>query len=156
MFRPYGLAAVCATLALAAPSTALAAPGDSVSGGGISAVDTRIGFNAHSGPNGENPGGYAVLRTLGGTNPARQGEVTCLRVSGNTAVFGIRDVTSTGGVVYRQFWVRDNGQPVEGVAVDELQEIGMPTSEPQPCADPNSVQSGGFILKEGNIVIRDA
>lgn len=155
MFRPYGLAAACAMLALTAPSTALAAPGDSVTGGGISAVDTRFGFNAHSNAAGGDAGGYAVFKTVNGTSAARKGEVTCLRVSGNTAVIGIQDYTADGTLVYRQFFIRDNGDPVGGVAVDELREIGSGSPTPLPCADP-AEQGGGLILQEGNIVIRNA
>ncbi len=75
-------------------------------------------------------------------------------MSGNAAVFGIEDHDDAGAVVYRQFLVRDNGNPSGGVPVDQLREVGEGWPTPQ-CVDP-ATQGGGLILKEGNIEVRDA
>ncbi len=150
------LGIVCAAagfLTVLGPSAASAdPPQDFVTGGGISAVGTLSGFTAHSSPTGANPVGHATLTNAGSQ---RKGAVTCLRVAGNTAVFGIEDTTTAGETVYRQFYVRDNGEPTGGQPVDELTEVGSATATPQPCADPTTI-SGGLILRAGNIQVRDA
>ncbi len=157
MSRRYGLLAGCATLALAVPSTAFAdaPPQDFVTGGGISAVETRFGFTAHSSATGGDALGYASFKNFLGNNSDRSGHVTCLRVSGNAAVFGIEDRNRDGTTTFRQFFVRDNGTPSNGVAVDELREVGAGSPVPVSCADPTE-QAAGLVLREGNIEVRDA
>ena len=156
MTRRYGLLAGCVTLALAAPAAALADPAhDSVTGGGISSVETRFGFSAQGTP-GAGAVGYASFKNFLGNNSDRSGRVTCLRVEGNEAVFGIEDRTDDGTIVYRQFYVQDNGEPIGGVAVDELHEVGSGSAVELPCADPTQQSSEGFVIQEGNIVVRDA
>ena len=131
-------------------------PQDVVTGGGISAVETRFGFTAHSSATGAGAFGYATFKNFLGANSDRSGKVTCLRVSGNAAVLGIEDRDDGDGTpVFRQFFVRDNGEPSNGVAVDELREVGPGSPAPAPCADP-TLQGAGLILREGNIVVRDA
>lgn len=156
MARRYGFLAGCAALALAAPAAALAdAEHDSVTGGGISSVETRFGFTAQNTP-GAGALGYASFKNFLGTNTDRSGRVTCLRVEGNEAVFGIVDRAADGTIVYRQFYVQDNGEPVDGVAVDELHEVGSGSPVELACADPTQQSSAGFVIREGNIVVRDA
>ncbi len=149
-------AAAIAGLALAAPATLADPPRDWVTGGGISAVDTRFGFTAHSNPSGGDAFGHATFKNFLGANSDRSGHVTCLRVSGNAAVFGIEDRNDDGTTLFRQFFIRDNGEPSPGgVAVDELREVGSGSPVPLSCSDP-AQQGPGLILQEGNIEVRDA
>jgi hypothetical protein len=127
--------------------------GDFVVGGGISDVDTLFGFAAFSSATGDNPSGYATFRNREGV---RAGKVTCLRVAGNAAVFGIADEANNGNVVYRQFFVRDNGAPSGGGSGDELREVRWGMQVEEPCADPAQQSPGGLILQAGDIVVRDA
>lgn len=156
MVRGNGLVAASAAFALAAPSAALAVgpPNDSVRGGGISALGTKFQISAKGDAEGQDARGHAAFRDRFGGD--RSGKVTCLRVSGNTAVIGIKDRNdTTGEVVYRQFFVRDNGNPVGGVGVDELKEVGSGSPTELPCADPTT-QGAGLVIEHGNIVVRDA
>jgi hypothetical protein len=149
--------------AAAAPATAQAThspsengpPKDFVTGGGITGIETRFGFTAHSGPAGERPSGHATFKNRAGViEEERKGHVTCLRVSGNRAVFGIEDRTPSGGTQFRQFFVQDNGEPQNGMPVDLLNEVGRPTSAPRACEDPR-LQMGGPI-RQGNLQVHDA
>lgn len=153
--RRRSVLATAGLLAVAAPSAALAdPPQDFVTGGGISRVETRFGFTAHSGPTGEDPRGHATFKNFLGQNSDRSGPVYCLRVVGNAAVFGIVDERDDGTTVFRQFFVRDNGNPVGGQPVDELREVGDGSPVPLACADPAPLT--GLILQHGNIEVRDA
>src|SRR5436190_761730 len=88
MRRRIGLAAtlVCGG-ALLAPAAA-AASGDYAVGGGTNGF-FQLGLSAHSGPSGEDPGGFVSARSRpngGFPAPFRfGGHVTCLRVDGNKA-----------------------------------------------------------------------
>jgi hypothetical protein len=126
---------------------------DFVVGSGVSDLNTLFGFAAFSSATGDNPSGYATFRNGGGD---RSGEVTCLRVAGNAAVFGIADKRNDGTPVFRQFFVRDNGVQASGGAGDELREVRWGMPQPQPCADPALQSPGGLILKAGEIIVHDA
>src|SRR5215210_3134630 len=81
--RPAALALAVALSALLA--AAAQAHADSVVGVGTpSAVATFLRIDAHSGPSGEAPSGFAETQFSGGRVP-----VTCLSVVGNRAVVGI-------------------------------------------------------------------
>jgi hypothetical protein len=71
---------------------------DFVVGSGVSDLNTLFGFAAFSSATGDNPSGYATFRNGGGD---RSGEVTCLRVAGTAAVFGIADKRNDGTPVFR-------------------------------------------------------
>ena len=152
--RKLGFACAAAGIvAVLGLSTAYAdPPQDFVTGGGISAVETRFGFTAHSSPTGANPRGHATFTNAG---TQRKGAVTCLNVVGNAATFGIEDRNEQGERVFRLFFVRDNGEPSGGVP-DELREVtglaGSPV--PLPCPDPSGLN--GLPLQAGNIQVYDA
>ena len=64
--------------------------GDSVTGGFSDNLTALRGLSieAHSGPSGERPTGTVVWHFGGGLGPTWNGTVTCLSVSGSTAVIG--------------------------------------------------------------------
>jgi hypothetical protein len=86
------LLSMSAALAFAFAGSATADTQDHVLGGGKSVTDL-INISAHSGPAGESPWGHLKAQN----QPAYpvhfdiEGNVTCLRVLGNTAVLGIRN-----------------------------------------------------------------
>jgi hypothetical protein len=98
LLRLHAVGAVLALIAaaLVVPGTAAAGPApglDTATATGDNLVTddfsaTGIEIEAHSGPAGENPGGSVSFDVLGGTIPVA-GPVSCLDVSGNTAVMTI-------------------------------------------------------------------
>lgn len=86
------LLTMSAAVALVFAGTATADQQDKVLGGGKSVTD-KINISAHSGPAGESPWGHLKAQNLP-SYPVPfdiEGDVTCLRVLGNTAVLGIRN-----------------------------------------------------------------
>ena len=73
-------------LAASATASAQAPPQDSVVASGSTLMFSNFDIAVTSGPNGENPTGHSFV-TLGGET-FRSDTITCLAVSGNTAVVG--------------------------------------------------------------------
>jgi hypothetical protein len=127
--------------------------------------DAHLSVSAHSDPAGGHPSGH--VRAKGdpdGDGPmepfALEGEVTCLRVSGNRAAIkyrfkhaeGSAQPFQGGGV---QIFIEDNGDPENGAPVDRTtfdppQPAGVYDAAASTCDDPNSrlgydpIQSGDF------------
>jgi hypothetical protein len=55
-----------------------------------------VSLDASSGPLGENPTGFVSWHAGGGLGPTWNGDVSCLSVSGNTAVIGFGEGMHTG------------------------------------------------------------
>jgi hypothetical protein len=165
MRRRIGLAATLACGgALLAPSVAAAA-GDYAIGGGTNGF-FEIGLSAHSGPAGEDPGGFVSARSRpngGWPAPFRfGGEVTCLTVRDNRASIKYRfdhtdnPLIQDGGI---QIFVKDNGEPENGQSVDQtafegpMNQAAFEATVPSFCPDPPLV---GYTPSEsGNIVVHD-
>ena len=156
-------------VALALPSMASAAPppppppqldtatatGSSVGSVGSVGSVFNIQVDAHSGPSGENPGGFASFHTIvqiqvmghtGDVDVPISGPVTCLNVTGNAAVINI-DATafSSFPLGVREIELVDNG----GSGSDLF---GLPSSSPTDC-------SGGIasaVPLDGRAVVFDA
>jgi hypothetical protein len=146
--------ATLAAVGVAQPAPAAAWEGDSVVGGGLSSVNTFFSFDAVSSADGTEPMGSASFNNAG---VIRAGTVTCLKVVGNAAVLGVKDVRPGSSPVYRQFLVIDHGQPTaSGAGVDEMRELGAGSSTNRPCTSPSGLPGYGFMLKTGDIVVHDA
>lgn len=178
--RPMRRLCLSAALALSGLTVATAiagatgSPRDSAVGSGANEFavvvgDSRLSVSAHSGPSGERPTGH--VRAKGdpdGDGPAEpfklEGEVTCLRVSGNRAAIKYRfkhaDGSAApfegGGV---QIFLEDNGVPRGGQAVDATafdppQAAGEFQLTENVCDDPNSRVYDQ--IRSGNFTVRDA
>jgi hypothetical protein len=128
-----------------------------------------VSLDASSGPLGENPTGFVRWHAGGGTGPTWTGDVSCLSVSGNTAVIGFGGGMHTGVDFY---WVAglirvaDNGPGLDDTFEwVELQTGGPPlVGDPLPGpADCSSFPPGAQILplsenspfSPGDIVVTD-
>ena len=119
------------------------APGDSVSGAAATPAGFFVEIDAHSGPSGENAYG-----TLAITAPFFQPEefgVVCLRVTGNTAVFGANSQARSG-----LFRVVD-GSP----DTLEAENLDVPAG-PDDCAKPFTADEGPTVPSSGDFVVIDA
>jgi hypothetical protein len=151
---PVLAAAMLGSAALGQPAHAAEWHGDSVVGGGFSSVGTYFSFDAASTADGAAPMGHASFNNDG---TIRAGALTCLNVAGNAAVFGVKDTRPGGDPVYRQFLVIDHGTPVaNGAGVDELRELGDGWSTDRACADPAGLAGYGYVIKSGDITVRDS
>jgi hypothetical protein len=75
--------------------TGCSLPGDSVSGGMLASAGWSAHVDARSGPAGENPTGTAWIDGGSSLAPRWDVEVTCLHVSGKTAIVGFTGTHST-------------------------------------------------------------
>jgi hypothetical protein len=163
----FPMAGACALLACGAISSSAyggpngGPPQDLVTGGGISDIGTSLGFNAHSGPLGEDPRGHVTLKNKGLEDAVsdRKGKVVCLRVQGNRAIVGFEDQDADGNPVYREIFAEDNGEPRGGQPVDRLAGIGpragFQTPPPPQCRANFPAAGFGLVLQHGNINVSD-
>jgi hypothetical protein len=132
--------------------------------------DARLSVSAHSSALGESPSGE--VRAQGdpdGAGPMEpfklEGEVTCLRVSGNRAAIKYRFKHAEGSAAPFegggvQIFLEDNGDPTGGEAVDRTT-FDPPQSAPffdldaTRCDDPNARLSYDGI-ESGNFRVADA
>jgi hypothetical protein len=117
-------AAVQAKTPAAQPATI-----DSATATGTADIYSSIDINAHSGPSGENPTGTASVSevVLPGRPPVPVfGPVTCLIVTGNTAVLNYQPQISVGTVTVS---LTDNG----GNGLDEFT-VGLLQRVPTDCS----------------------
>jgi hypothetical protein len=163
---------VAATIVLAtAPSAmAQAPPGDSVTGDLFDNATFLFvnEIDARSGPSGENPAGTATWHVGGGLGPTWSVSVSCLAVTGNTAVIGFSGTMRFFGAdspVAGLIHVVDGGGPASGQDSFEWAEtIGAPGGPPIPgpsdCSSypssfPPSGFATGFNRTAGDIVVVD-
>jgi hypothetical protein len=132
-----------------APGAAPGPPRDFASGGGNLVSDPhRFGFNAHSGPLGENPGGEFSTQRGDGQFTF---EVTCLQVNGNRATLAGPIRNSTGvfeGSDNAKVTAVDNGEP--SVATDLIAistGIGTDCNIEAPVLHP--VTNGNLVVHDG-------
>jgi hypothetical protein len=152
------------------PMTAAAAvPQDTASGSGVRAAscdgcaEPAFSFNITSGAS-----GGPATGTFSVDMPdvaSFTGTVTCLVVTGHTAVFaGV--ITSGTGIeaepgLFFVTTIQDNGRPVKGVSPDQMGLVGwgidIAASPEAACADPaSSIGTDWYGLLSGNVVVRDA
>ena len=154
------LVAAC-VMAIAAVTTAAAFPGgDRVVGGGRDAFDANVSISAHSGPNGEDPGGHnnatLPLPDMPGVTFKVRLDVVCVAVVGNLAAVGavVTESASNDLPPGTPFVVvfRDTGLP--GGAGDAIEPFpGVP---PADCADFVGLAAAALPLRNGNVSIHDA
>jgi hypothetical protein len=142
-----GLASVA--ILAAAPVTGAQVPTeDSVTATGFSGMFTNIDTDVTSGPNGENPTGHVELDAVG--QHFASSSITCLAVSGNTAVVGGSLEPNALGFAGFVETLIDNG-PASAV-LDEFNAVGTDTV-PTVCPPPSPFTS---LLFDGDIVVVDA
>jgi hypothetical protein len=159
------LLAVAALLipATAAPpvATAQAPAEDSVVAQGGFAGVIAFDIDVRSGPSGEQPTGMVNLHFGGGLGPTYSANVTCLAVSGNTAVIGFAGTLRSFGElspVAGLIRVVDGGGPSSGRDSFEgpLAENEGPPANPAPNC--SAFPGGGVVYNEftfGDIVVTD-
>ena len=143
------LAAFALLLALSAAGGVMAAPKRDLAAGTalFPELDVRVHINAQSGPSGEDARG--TFRLEQGTI-SLGGSVTCLFVSGTTAIIGgTLEQNEFGAGGFLQF-VQDNGSP--GTS-DQSVTFALLAEAPTTCA---SGPSSGFVVGRGNYVVHDA
>jgi hypothetical protein len=136
-----------------APSASGAAQLDTVTASGGSGI-TAINVSAQSGTSGENPSGQVLWHSGGGLAPTITGPVTCLNVTGNTAVLNFQATEVDGGGSF----------PV-GIGTLELVANGGPGRDtfgfsvgarsPSDCS-PLTVPAFAGTFSSGGVVIFDA
>jgi hypothetical protein len=146
-------------------------PGDSVKGGLLAqGAEWSARVDANSGPSGENPSGTAWVRSGGSFGPNWEFTVTCLHVSGKTAIVG---VTGTMGTAYG--WgeqypsagllrILDGGGAASRLdtfefATNEGEQDGPPIPGPTSCSDhPGDFgpSRGPGVNQDGDLVVTDA
>ena len=157
------VAGLLATGAVApAVATAQAPAEDSVAAqGGFVGVVT-FDIDVRSGPSGEQPTGAVSFHLGGGLGPSYSAEVSCLAVSGSTAVLGFvgtryffGEIEPVGGLIR----VVDGGGPGSGEDSFEgpLAENEGPPVNPAPNC--SAFPGGGFVYSgfpAGDIAVTDA
>jgi hypothetical protein len=161
-----------AVAAVPAPSSAQAPAQDSVTGSGGAFV--TFSFEATSGPSGEDPTGTVMWHGGGGLGPTWRGNVSCLSVSGNTAIIGFGGDYFSQLFPPRYYWVAGLLRVVDvgpGPG-DSFEWVELQTSEPSEMAPPpgdpipgptdcSSFPSGGTLVVldgvfHGDITVTDA
>jgi hypothetical protein len=121
---------------------------DSVVASGFSGIFTNIDTNVTSGPNGENPAGHAAADAVG--EHFVSASITCLSVSGNTAVVaGSLQPNALGFAGFVQTLI-DNGPA--SAELDEFNAVGT-SDVPTVCPPPSPFVQ---LLFGGDIVVVDA
>jgi hypothetical protein len=137
---PIAVAAVVATLLVAAGvSNAQAPAGDSVTGSGTASVFSFV-LDARSGPSGENPTGRAEVSLTTVPSVFARGPVTCLAVQGNRAVIGIANEPGSVGA----------GTLIEVTDDPDTLVFTVTAAPPTTCSDvdgePSPVESGDITI----------
>ncbi len=139
LFATAGLAV--AMVLLSHVASAQTVQGDSVVGDGGATGCPFIQIDARSGPSGENPSGTAGWACGGGSGPNWQVAITCLSVTGHTAVIGFSGSIPDVGPfpVAGLIRVRDARGPAWGLDTFEWTEargemFGEPLPGPTDCS----------------------
>jgi hypothetical protein len=146
---PLALLLVMARAADAAP------PQDFVTGGGHHSVpDTQFTISAHSGPAGEDARGQLSFKIEG--QPRIKAEVSCLVVTGNTAIATATYTDEDGAEQVVVMEAVDNGEP-SGETPDLLRFSFAGAIVPDPAnADCFLPVLAPVPVTQGNIVVKDA
>jgi hypothetical protein len=148
------LAAVCvAAVFLAAPVVYAGGAPDFAVGGfqGVGGVN-KVGFSAHSDPNGANPTGYLTQTIPQGRKD--NFTVTCLGVNGNHAAIGLTPANAETAANFphgRVLVVIDNGVPAGGQTVDNY---GYASSSTNDCTQFTTAVVTNFPAS-GDITVQD-
>ena len=115
-------------------------------------------FDARSGPSGENPTGRMVNHIGGGSAPTFSGDVTCLAVTGNTAIIGSFGVLDYG---FMSFEIAEWTRVVDGGGAGSrrdtiLNEDLFDSPPPTDCSRPPVFGGQVFVVASGDIVVNDA
>jgi len=116
-----------------------------VSGTGVSERGSTFDFSI-TGTRGA-PAGRATF-TVGSST--RSGDVTCLRIAGDRALFGVADTTSGEGTVFREYYVEDKPHKPEGLI--ELGD-GRSTAPSAGCSSKLPRPGSGSPIAGGSIAV---
>jgi hypothetical protein len=142
-------ALLAAAAMLAAPAiTSAQVPRDSVVASGDAGSYTNIDTNVTSGPSGENPTGHVAVTAVG--ERFESASITCLSISGNTAVVGGSLQPNSFGLAGFVETLMDGGPANSGL--DTFTATGTSTA-PVLCPPPIPF---GNTLTTGDIVVVDA
>jgi hypothetical protein len=162
--------AVAAILLVSSSASVAQTPGgDSAVGEGVAGPGCEIpenctpyvsfDFTARSGPSGEDPAGTTINHIGGGSAPTFSGDVTCLSVTGNTAVvgaFGMFDSPDYfAGPVADWYLVVDGGGPGslrDRISIEDVFDSPPPTD----CSRPPVFRAPAYTVAGGDIVVHDA
>jgi hypothetical protein len=144
------VAVICTAVTLALPGVS-AAQGieDSVVGSGTTEFSFAFDLNARSGPSGENPAGTARVVLRSSPSIGIEGPVTCLTVTGNTAVIGLDN--SQGLQALGRGWFIE----VTDATPDSLAVFSVSVDTP-PTVCPASLGVAQERVDFGDIVVTDA
>jgi hypothetical protein len=162
---PIALAGLAAAVVLAPPVASAQGPTeDSVVARGFDPTKVITDIDVRSGPSGESPTGQVVFHFGGGLGPTYNTHVTCLAVSGKTAVIGFVGTLNTflgSGPIAGLLRVTDGGGP--GSSLDMFEgpvatNQGPPTNPPPDCS---TFPATGFVYDvyqsaPDDIVVTDA
>jgi hypothetical protein len=128
----------------------------------IAEIDLGGSFNAVSDPGGANPSGQVVYHFGGGLGPTVGASVTCLSVSGNTAVIGFQGnrfpfeappIPLSGELV-----VADNGPAAFAPGPPSLDTVALserfPSTSPPSCSAPGPGDGAARVF--GDIIVTAA
>jgi hypothetical protein len=128
----------------------------------IAEIDLGGSFNAVSDPGGANPSGQVLYHFGGGLGPTVGASVTCLSVSGNTAVIGFQGnrfpfelppIPLSGELV-----VTDNGPAAFAPGPPSLDTVALserfPSTSPPTCSAPGPVDGAARVF--GDIIVTAA
>jgi hypothetical protein len=146
------VAAFVAVMALPGSAVGQTPTEDSVVGSGV-VSNINFDLDAHSGPSGENPTGTAVLAQVGDFTLRIDGPVTCLTVTGNTAVIGMANSFGNTALGSAAFIEATDGGAADRIGV---QLLFPPTGPPSVCPSSLGVPGGSFPVTSGNLVVTDA
>ncbi len=138
--------ALASGMSFAGAATAQVPSEDSVSGAGSTPFGFFVEIDAHSGPSGENAYGTLAI-TAPFSQPSEFG-VVCLRVTGNTAVFG---ANSQGPEPRSGLFRVVDGSP-DTLEADHLDG----PAGPDDCAKPFTADEGPTVPSSGDFVVTDA
>jgi hypothetical protein len=152
---------VLSTTTSAAQPTPPVFEDSAVGGATILAQFRGVAFDAHSGPNGENPHGQASAAVR--STYSVSGHVTCLRVAGNRATIGF--AVDDGFTIFENrghlIFVEDNGSPGAGQDLANDRPVSDPPTVCPPTTDEDLVPFP-FIpirpqpIQSGEITVHDA
>ena len=160
--------AVTAILLVSSSASVAQTPGeDSAVGEGVAGPGCEIpenctpfvsfDFTARSGPSGEDPAGTTINHIGGGSAPTFSGDVTCLSVTGNTAVIGTFGMFNSvfAGPVADWYLVVDGGGPGslrDRISIEDVFDSPPPTD----CSRSPLFRARAYTVAGGDIVVHDA
>lgn len=127
----------CVVIALASSASLAACRDWAIGTGGNGLNPTRVDVDARSGVSGEDPTGTVSFHFGGGNGATRHGDVSCLSVSGKTAIIGFDEGYFRLLVPTQTYWVTGLVRIVDkGPTGDTFEYVELQTGETEPHLPP--------------------